>query len=52
MHETSCNFAWKAVQKSDLSGKEMFVVALVDAERLDLFVEGVEDLEFGVQEVV
>lgn len=24
----------------------------VNAERLDLFVEGVEDLEFGVQEVV
>ena len=24
----------------------------VDAERFDLFVEGVEDLEFGVQEVV
>ena len=26
--------------------------ALVNAERFDLFVEGVEDFEFGVQEVV
>ncbi len=29
-----------------------FVVASVDAEGFDLFVEGVEDLQFGVQEVV
>ena len=27
-------------------------VALVDAEGFDFFVEGVEDLQFGVQEVV
>ena len=33
-------------------GRKCKAVGLVDAEGFDLFVEGVEDLEFGVQEVV
>ena len=33
-------------------GRKYKAVALVDAEGFDLFVEGVEDLKFGVQEVV
>ena len=33
-------------------GRKCKAVALVDAERFNLFVEGVEDLEFCVQEVI